>query len=55
LTGAGWGGCAIAVGDDDAALKKAADALVPRYAKQFGQPCDVWLTRASSGAYIERV
>jgi galactokinase len=55
LTGAGWGGCVIALADDDVALKKAADALVPRYAKQFGQPCDVWVTRASPGAYVERV
>jgi galactokinase len=55
LTGAGWGGCAIALSEDPAALQRAADALVPRYAKQFGQPCDAWLTRASAGALVERV
>ncbi len=53
LTGAGWGGCAIAVGDDPVALRLAADAVVPRYAQQFGQACDVWLSRASAGIQVE--
>jgi galactokinase len=55
LTGAGWGGCVIALSEDQVALKKAADTLVPKFAKQFGQPCDVWITRASPGAFVERV
>jgi galactokinase len=55
LTGAGWGGCAIAVGEDLGAMRKAVDAVAPRYAKQFGQPCEVWPTRASAGTLVERV
>jgi galactokinase len=55
LTGAGWGGCAIAVGEDPVALRMAADAVVPRYAQQFGHPCEVWLSRASSGIQVESV
>ena len=55
LTGAGWGGCAIAVGADEAALREAAGDIAPRYAKEFGQPCDAWITTASGGMQIDRV
>ena len=52
LTGAGWGGCAIAVGDLDA-LGAAADDLATRYEARFGRKPGTWLTRAGSGARIE--
>jgi galactokinase len=52
LTGAGWGGCAIAVGDLDA-LAAAADDLATRYEARFGRKPGTWLTRAGSGARIE--
>jgi galactokinase len=52
LTGAGWGGCAIAVGDLDA-LSAAADELSPAYEARFGRKPGTWLTRAGSGARIE--
>ena len=54
LTGAGWGGCAIAVGDLDA-LAAAADDLSSAYQARFGRPPGTWLTRAGSGARIEDV
>jgi len=52
LTGAGWGGCAIAVGDLDA-LAGAADDLSSAYEARFGRQPGTWLTRAGSGARIE--
>jgi galactokinase len=52
LTGAGWGGCAIAVGDLDA-LAAAADDLSTRYEARFGRKPGTWLTRAGGGARIE--
>jgi galactokinase len=52
LTGAGWGGCAIAVGDLDA-LAEAAEDLKPAYETRFGRKPGTWLTRAGSGARIE--
>jgi galactokinase len=52
LTGAGWGGCAIAVGDLDA-LAGAADDLSSAYEARFGRRPGTWLTRAGSGARIE--
>ena len=52
LTGAGWGGCAIAVGDLDA-LAAAADDLSSQYEARFGRKPGTWLTRAGSGARIE--
>jgi galactokinase len=54
LTGAGWGGCAIAVGDLDALAGTAGD-LSPRYEARFGRKPGTWLTRAGSGARIEDV
>lgn len=52
LTGAGWGGCAIAVGDHDA-LADAALALSSRYETTFGRAPRTWLTKADEGARLE--
>jgi galactokinase len=52
LTGAGWGGCAIAVGDRDSLASIAGD-LSPRYEQRFGRKPKTWLTYAGSGARIE--
>ncbi len=54
LTGAGWGGCAIAVGDDDA-LAEACRALAGDYEARFGRKARAWLTRASEGARLEKL
>jgi galactokinase len=55
LTGAGWGGCAIAVGADEAALRRTAEVITPRFAKQFGQACETWITTAGGAIQVERV
>jgi galactokinase len=52
LTGAGWGGCVIAVGDE-AALAAAAPRLAGRYEARFGLVPRLWLSRAASGARVE--
>lgn len=52
LTGAGWGGCAIAVGAEDA-LAAAAPTLAREYEARFGRTPRVWLTRAAAGARVE--
>jgi galactokinase len=52
LTGAGWGGCAIATGEPDA-LREAAAALVPPYEKRFNHVARTWLTRPDTGARVE--
>jgi galactokinase len=54
LTGAGWGGCAIAVGDYDA-LAGAEAALSPEYESTFGRRPRAWLTKADQGARLETV
>ncbi len=54
MTGAGWGGCAIAVGDADA-LAAAAPALAHEYQREFGRAPRTWLTTAGSGARVEAV
>jgi galactokinase len=51
LTGAGWGGCAIAVGDLQA-LEGARSQLSRHYEILFGRAPRVWLTSAASGASI---
>lgn len=51
LTGAGWGGCAIAVGDLNA-LDGAKSELSGKYEAAFGRKPRVWLTRAARGASI---
>jgi galactokinase len=52
LTGAGWGGCAIAVGDEEA-LAAAAPGLASEYARAFALQPRVWITHASAGARVE--
>ena len=52
LTGAGWGGCAIAVGDEDA-LSAAAPAIASDYEARFGRAPRVWLTRAQDGGRVD--
>jgi galactokinase len=52
LTGAGWGGCAIAVGDEDA-LAAAAPRLAHGFEARFGHAPRTWLTRAAAGARVD--
>jgi galactokinase len=51
LTGAGWGGCAIATGAE-AALEAAAAPLRDAYRALFGIEPAIWITRASFGVEI---
>lgn len=52
LTGAGWGGCAIAVGSREA-LGSIKDRTAADYQKMFGLEPRIWLTFAADGARIE--
>ena len=52
LTGAGWGGCAIAVGDE-AALAAIVPELAREYQAAFRLQPRVWLTRAEAGGRVE--
>jgi len=52
LTGAGWGGCAIAVGDFEA-LTGAQEVLASEYEATFGRKPRTWLTNAEQGAKVE--
>jgi galactokinase len=52
LTGAGWGGCAIAFGSRDA-LTAAGDEISFDYEREFDRKPRVWLSEASPGARIE--
>jgi galactokinase len=52
LTGAGWGGCAIALGPRGA-LANAAEAIAADYEQAFDRTPRVWLTEASQGARVE--
>ena len=52
LTGAGWGGCAIAVGDFEA-LNDAKDELCAAYESSFNREPRVWLTHAEQGVRVE--
>lgn len=52
LTGAGWGGCAIALGPRQA-LADAAPAIAADYEQAFDRTPRVWLTEASQGARVE--
>ncbi len=54
LTGAGWGGCAIAVGSREA-LGAVRDRIATDYEKRFGLKPRIWLTFAGDGARIEPV
>jgi len=53
LTGAGWGGCAIAFGDRET-LAAAGDNIAPEYERAFGRSPRVWLSAAAPGARVER-
>ena len=52
LTGAGWGGCAIVVGDE-AALGEAGPTLAREYEARFALVPRLWLSTASAGARVE--
>lgn len=52
LTGAGWGGCAIAVGSPDA-LGTVRDKIAGPYEARFGVKPRIWLTFAADGARLE--
>ena len=52
LTGAGWGGCAIVVGDEGA-LRDAGPLLAREYEARFALVPRLWLSTASSGARLE--
>jgi galactokinase len=52
LTGAGWGGCAIVVGDEDA-LRAAGPVLAAEYESRFALVPRLWLSTASPGARLE--
>lgn len=52
LTGAGWGGCAIAVGDFEA-LTGAQHELTSEYEATFHRKPRTWLTNAEDGAKVE--
>ena len=52
LTGAGWGGCAIAVGSKEA-LGAVRDKTAAAYEAKFGLQPRIWLTFAGDGARIE--
>jgi len=52
LTGAGWGGCAIAVGLPEA-LRAIGRETADAYEKKFGLKPRIWLTFAGDGARIE--
>lgn len=51
LTGAGWGGCAIAVGTEDG-LQEAGRRLRAAYHERFGREARAWVTRAAGGPSV---
>ncbi len=53
LTGAGWGGCAIATGPE-ASLRVLADGASAPFAKAFRRQPRHWLSSASEGARVDR-
>lgn len=52
LTGAGWGGCAIAAGARDA-LDELRGPLERGFVERWGRPARTWLTQAESGVDVE--
>jgi len=52
LTGAGWGGCALVVGNEDD-LRDLAEPLVDRFAARWKRSPRAWLTFAEDGADID--
>ena len=53
LTGAGWGGCAIAVGDERTLVDTAAE-IAAEYRRRFDHQPRAWHTRADAGVRLER-
>jgi galactokinase len=53
LTGAGWGGCIIAVGAEDA-LTAAAPRIEADYVAEFGITPRLWQSKAARGAAVEQ-
>lgn len=54
LTGAGWGGCAIAVGTPDG-LRDLAASIIPAFTHAWKRAPRTWLTSASHGAMVDWV
>jgi galactokinase len=52
LTGAGWGGCAIIVGGDDA-LRALDEPLRARFAERWRRTPRTWWSRAAAGAAVD--
>lgn len=52
LTGAGWGGCAIALGTMKS-LRSVEDIIASAYQKKFGLRARIWVSFAGEGARIE--
>lgn len=52
LTGAGWGGCLVALGEESA-LSAAAPRLASGFARHFGRSPRWWLLSASDGATLD--
>jgi galactokinase len=52
LTGAGWGGCAIVVGEEGA-LREAGPVLAREYEARFALTPRLWLSAAAAGARME--
>lgn len=53
LTGAGWGGCGIAVGDANG-LAEAAPAIAADYEARFGLTPRTWITHAAGGVRLHQ-
>jgi galactokinase len=51
LTGAGWGGCGIALGDATV-LAKVAPAVAAEYEARFGRRPRTWITHAAAGVRL---
>jgi galactokinase len=54
LTGAGFGGCVVAVGEKDSASAIEA-AVRARYDPKYGVVAPVWSVRPSAGAEVKRI
>jgi galactokinase len=52
LTGAGWGGCAIAIGDEEALLAAAAP-VAAAFVHRFGREPRTWISRGAEGMRVD--
>ncbi len=52
LTGAGWGGCVLVLGDA-LALPRVAERLARDYERRTGHAPSIWISRASSGVSLD--